>query len=992
MKKNLRYLATALALLASPGVFLAQAPALGSAANFVIFTTGGAVGNTGTSHLTGDVGTNNGAFTGFGNVDGVMQAANGKTATAAADLNTAYNQMAATVATFFPGILLGNGQTLVPGVYSIAGNTTLNLNLNLDGQNAANPVFIIRIQGTFSAAALSSVKLLNGAKACNVFWQVEGLVSLAAGTSMVGTIVAHNAAINVLTGCKLEGRILSTTGAINITNTLGFIPIGCGSPVLTGPGVPNIGSTACYALLTTNGAMTNTGASLIKGDVGTNNGPVSGFTAGMVIGTLHSVPDGSTAAASTDLNNLYLALNAMPYDIELLYPAQFGKSLVLTPHVYIMKGAAALTDTVFLNAQGNANAVFVIQINGALTTSTYSNVVLQNGAKSSNVFWKVEGLCDIHDYSIFRGTLVANNGAINLFLGDTLDGRALSTTGAVTTHQVHMTINAASSSITPSGPLAFCSGGSVTLTAGAGTSYTWSTGANTQSILVTTSGTYTVTVGNSCGGGSPSSVTVTVTPLPVAFAGNNTFICSGNSTMLGGPPVGTNTYSWTSNPAGFTSTVSNPTVSPTVNTTYTLTETAGAGCSKTNSVTIGVNPMPNANAGTNATICGGTPTQIGAAPVVGNTYSWTSVPIGFTSAVSNPIVSPTITTVYTLTESVGASCSNMNSVTLTVKPAPIANAGLDKSICYGDSVQIGSASVIGNTYSWISNPIGFASTISNPVVKPAVTTSYIVTVVLTLTGCTKNDTAVVNVSRPLAVVGGPQTLCPGGATVIGAASVAGDTYTWTPAAGLSSTTTSNPTASPVATTTYTLTETAPGGCSKTNSVVITVDNSPAPNAYTGPVRHIAAGSCTTIGGPPVAGNSYVWTPSDGLSSIAVSQPSACPRVTTTYTLTETNAAGCQIAQNTVEIIVTEEFYNGFSPNADGVNDSWNIPMLWQYPSNQVLILNRWGAEVWMGLNYDSKTVVWTGQNMSGKDLPDGTYYYIINYNNTEKRGWVVLKR
>jgi gliding motility-associated-like protein len=992
MKNKLLYLATALALLASPEVFFAQAPALGAAANFVIFTTNGAVGNTGTSHLTGDVGTNSGAFTGFGNVDGVMQSANGKTATAAADLLTAYNQMAATVATFFPAVLLGNNQTLVPGVYSIAGNATLNLNLNLDGQNAANPVFIIRIQGTFSAAALSSVKLLNGAQACNVFWQIEGAVSLAAGTSMVGTIIANNAAINILAGSKLEGRALSTTGAINITSTLGFIPIGCGSPVLTGPLVPNVGSTACYALLTSNGAMTNTGASLIKGDVGTNNGPVSGFTAGMVIGTLHSVPDGSTAAASADLNKLYLALNAMPYDIELLYPAQFGNSLVLTPHVYIMKGAASLTDTVFLNAEGNPNAVFVIQINGALITSTYSNVVLQNGAKSSNVFWKVEGLVDIHDYSIFRGTLVANNGAINLFIGDTLDGRALSTTGAVTTHTVHMTINSASSSITPSGPLAFCSGGSVTLTASSGTSYTWSTGATTQSIVVNTSGTYTVTVGSSCGGGAPSSVTVTVSPSPAAFTGNNTFICTGNSITLGGPPVGTNTYSWTSNPAGFTSTVSNPTVSPTVNTTYTLTETAGASCSKTNSVTIGVNPPPNANAGSNATICGGTPTMIGAPPVVGNTYSWTSLPVGFTSSVSNPTVSPTITTTYTLTESVGASCSKSNSVVITVKPAPVANAGLDKAICYGDSVQIGSASVVGNTYAWISNPAGFVSSISNPVVKPAVTTSYIVKVVMTSTGCASNDTVIVSVGKPLALTGGPRSICPGSSTVIGAAPVSGNTYTWTPSNGLSSTTVSNPTAGPVSTTTYTLTETTAGGCFKKDTVTVTVNNGPAPLAYTGPQRNIADGSCTTIGGPPVAGNSYVWTPADGLSSIAVSQPTACPRVTTTYTLTETNAAGCVIAQNTVEVVVTEEFYNGFSPNGDGKNDGWNIPMLWQYPSNQVLIINRWGAEVWIGINYDSKTVIWNGQNMSGQDLPDGTYYYIISYNNQEKRGWVVLKR
>jgi len=87
-----------------------------------------------------------------------------------------------------------------------------------------------------------------------------------------------------------------------------------------------------------------------------------------------------------------------------------------------------------------------------------------------------------------------------------------------------------------------------------------------------------------------------------------------------------------------------------------------------------------------------------------------------------------------------------------------------------------------------------------------------------------------------------------------------------------------------------------------------------------------------------------------------------------------------------------EFYNGFSPNGDGYNDWWKIPMLDKYKNNTVKIINSWGNEVWFTTNYDNKLNVFEGRNMNGNDLPDGTYFYIIQYNHTEKRGWVFIKR
>jgi hypothetical protein len=216
--KILLIIVTVWTLLTFPNSNFGQAPALGTVANFVFFTTTGAVGNTGISRIIGNVGSNNGAVTGFGALNGSVYNADAVTAQAVTDLNSVYSQLNSTVATFFPGVILGNGQVLDSGVYSIAAATSLNLDLTLDGQGDTSAVFIIKIQGAFSTNPNSRVYLINKASACNVFWKVEGAVSMAAGSTLRGTFVVNNAAFSMATGDTLEGRALSTTGAVSINN------------------------------------------------------------------------------------------------------------------------------------------------------------------------------------------------------------------------------------------------------------------------------------------------------------------------------------------------------------------------------------------------------------------------------------------------------------------------------------------------------------------------------------------------------------------------------------------------------------------------------------------------------------------------------------------------------------------------------------------------------------------------------------------------------
>jgi hypothetical protein len=455
---------TGIILLIIPHINYGQTVNLGTAANFVLFTSAGAVTNSSGSLLTGNVGTNSGSSTGFGNVNGSMENNNSITATCGSDLLIAYNMIDTATPTSYPSGLLGNGDTLTAGVYHVASDATLSLNLILNAQGNANAVFIFQVQGTLSAGVASKVVLINGALACNVFWKVEGVVSMASGATMRGTVIANNAAINLSTNDTLEGRVLSTNGAVSVGGLVAATPIGCGSPVLTGPAAPALVSTAAYGIFSGDGSVTNTGITHVIGDVGSNLGLTTGFNPLFVTGTIHSVPDASTATCASDLTNVYNYLIGLPDDIQLLYPAQFGNGLVLTPHTYLMSGATTFTGTVYLNAEGDANAIFVIQINGALSSSTFSNVSLINGAQEQNVYWVVDGAVNINDNSHFSGTLVANNGAITFNSGDTLDGRAMTTNGAVTINGVYVNTTSSSSNAgTINGPSTVCIGSSIIL-------------------------------------------------------------------------------------------------------------------------------------------------------------------------------------------------------------------------------------------------------------------------------------------------------------------------------------------------------------------------------------------------------------------------------------------------------------------------------------------------------------------------------------------------
>lgn len=570
MKRKILHILTAVALISFPKIQYAQAPDLGTAANFVLFTTIGAVSNSGipyTTRLTGNVGTNSApTITGFGNVDGQMHyVSDPASAVCAADLLLAYNELDIAIPTFFPAPLLGSGQILDPGVYYISSPATLDLDLSFDALGDPDAVFIIQIDGTFSTSANAKVKLLNGALACNIFWKVEGMVDLATGTFMRGTIIANNAAINLSVGDTLEGRALSTTGAITTNGIFGYTPIGCGSSALIGPLAPALGSTECYSIFSSIGSVTNVGISNVTGDIGTNSALTTGFDPLLVDGMIHPIPDVSTAACEVDLGTVYASLIAISEDIELLYPALFGHNLIITPHTYLMNSAVSLTDTVFLNAQGDPNAVFVIKVNGAFNTSVNSRIVLINGAQAKNVYWKIDGAVTISDNSIFEGTMVVA-GAINLMTGVELNGRALTTNGALNTTAVMVNNPAGLGVITPPIDQIVCEGDSVSFsTSSSGLTYQWRigavdlvdggniSGATTSVLTINPAGIldasleYNVIISSNCSPKDTSdnvSLTVELTTIITTEPISHT-ACIGSSTSFTVDAAGTDlTYQW----------------------------------------------------------------------------------------------------------------------------------------------------------------------------------------------------------------------------------------------------------------------------------------------------------------------------------------------------------------------------------------------------------------------------------------------------------------
>lgn len=171
-----------------------------------------------------------------------------------------------------------------------------------------------------------------------------------------------------------------------------------------------------------------------------------------------------------------------------------------------------------------------------------------------------------------------------------------------------------------------------------------------------------------------------------------------------------------------------------------------------------------------------------------------------------------------------------------------------------------------------------------------------------------------------------------------------------------------------------------GLCSDQDTIMVTVPESPDVNA--GSDLEVFAEEAFTIGGSPTSPSavSYFWSPSaEGGFDPTVSNPSGFVMETTLFTITVSDANGCLNSDSVLVTVLPEvNITSGFTPNGDGVNDTWIIDNMELFPDNVVSVFNRWGALLYQARSYNAGNA-WDG-TFEGNPVPVGTYYYTIELN------------
>lgn len=409
---------------------------------------------------------------------------------------------------------------------------------------------------------------------------------------------------------------------------------------------------------------------------------------------------------------------------------------------------------------------------------------------------------------------------------------------------------------------------------------------------------------------------ITIRPELIAEAGPDTFVCSGGSVQLLGSGAGGDgdyVVEWTPSTGLNSNQLFAPTASPAATTVYVIEVTDGTGCVDTDSVTVTVVPSPTANAGLDDNVCQGTSITLGGSPTASGgtgayTYTWQPEGLGI-PAVSNPIVAPGKTTIYTVVVADSLGCTDEDTVEISIAPLPKADAGPGLKVCGGNRDTLGgnptaSGGAGGFTYLWLPNQNISSTAAANPTFNA--TSGGVITYTLQVfdsKGCQASDTVEVTSLPPVgANAGANATICAGASvTLDGAPTGEGGTgmltYQWSPATGLNDPTSDTPEASPGTTTTYTVTVQDDNLCTATDSVTVTIN--PTPMADAGTDKGLCDGitGSTTIGGSPSGSGgtgtlTYSWSPSSGLSDPAIANPTAAPGQPATYVLTVTDANGC----------------------------------------------------------------------------------------------------
>jgi gliding motility-associated-like protein len=614
------------------------------------------------------------------------------------------------------------------------------------------------------------------------------------------------------------------------------------------------GGSDCFSLSPYGGGSGGGGSSLIPAGggctSGTNNGP-GYLTITYTIGT------GTATATNTGpyCAGALVQLNGSGGNATSTYtwtgPNGFSSSLQ-NPTIVSSTAANAGTYNLTVSSSGcTATASTTVVINplpivnaGIDQTICIGNTVTLNGSGATSYSWN-NGVTNGNPFSPLTTTTYTLTGT---------------TSGCTNSDQVLVTVNPLPTVV--ANDVSVCPNGTIPLNASGASTYNWSpaTGLNSttgSTVNSTPSSTITYTVSgtdlNGCINSDP--VTVTVLASAPVNAGPDVIICQNGSTILSAS--GAVNYTW-DNGLGNGNNVS---ITPLSTTTYNVVGTDANGCLGYDDLTITVNPNPTINAGIDQAVCNGASVTLSGSGAM--SYTWNN---GVNDGVS---FVPLSSNNYTVTGTNANGCTGTDQVTITVNPLPIVNAGVDQSVCAGNSVTLTGSGT--NTYSWnngITNGIAFT---------PSSTLTY--TVIGTdLNGCTNSDDVIVTYnSLPLTNAGADVTICNGQSVTLNASGAS--TYTWN-----NSITNGTSFIPSLGTTTYTVTGTSSAGCIALDQVDVIVNPNPSPTIQ---------GTLTYCVGYPTSLNAdavysaYTW------STGSISNTSSATISNNPITLTVTNNFGCQ---------------------------------------------------------------------------------------------------
>ncbi|MBI5217900.1 MAG: gliding motility-associated C-terminal domain-containing protein [Bacteroidia bacterium] len=481
-------------------------------------------------------------------------------------------------------------------------------------------------------------------------------------------------------------------------------------------------------------------------------------------------------------------------------------------------------------------------ISGSLTFCTGSSTTLDAGSGYTSYLWSTN----------------ATSQTITVSAGGTYSVTVTAANGCTGNASVTVT---QSSSLSPTitGPLVFCAGTSSTLDAGSGyATYSWSTGAASQTINVTLSGTYSVTVTDAGGCSGTDNVFVTANPNPSPAISGTLSICSGDSTALS---TGTYTsYLWST---GATS----QTIYASTSGSYSITVTDINGCTGSDNVSVTVNPNPIVTISGNLTFCTGSPTILDAGAGY-SSYFWTTGSISQTTSVSAGGTYSVL-----VTNSYGCSDTAAVNVIQNTNPAPNITGVL--SFCVGNSSTLDAGTGF-SSYAWSTGA-------TSQTIIVTTTGTYTVTIT-NANGCsgTDNVNVIVHPDPPPDITGN-LSFCTGSSTSLSVGPFV--SYQWsTGATSQTITVTSGGN--------YSVTITDVNGCSGSDAVTVTENANPSAS-IAGVLSFCSGGSSILDAGAGFS--SYAWSTNETTQSVMVTTGGS-------YSVTVTNSNGCT-NDTTVQVTV-----------------------------------------------------------------------------------------